>query len=349
MKINTISILFCCLSLLGCSQEITLKKEFQLPKVLPEASGIVYDLNDFWMINDSGNDPKLYKIDLQGLITDSIYIKAENRDWEDLTMDNLGNLYIADCGNNENNRLDLVIYKILHNQLNQDSITPQKIEFSFANQQSFPPVLEQRDFDCESIIWQNNALLLFTKNRSKSKYTRMYKLADQPGNYSISPIDSIQTNGWITSASLSYNNKHLILQSEKVLYVVNNFTEQNPEGSSMDSITFLKSQKEAVTMDNNGKVYIAEEAETGGDNFVYSFDLPKVLAQSEKSKPFATVNRKMNNLEITYPNNQLVQFSIYSVAGKLIQRGEFTQKTRLTVPKTGVLLVEINEEVIKVL
>lgn len=349
MKTRIISILFCSISLLGCAQEISLKEEFKLPPELPEASGIVYDLNNFWIINDSGNEPKLYQIDLQGNLLDSIYIKAENRDWEDLTMDNLGNLYIADCGNNENKRLDLTIYKILQTKLTQDSIVPEKITFNYANQTSFPPVIDEKDFDCEAIIWNNNGLLLFTKNRSKSKFTRMYKLSDQPGNYSISPYDSIQTNGWITSASLSYNNQHLLLQSEDVIYVVNDFTESNPSGTSIDSITFSSSQKEAVTMDNNGKVYIAEEAEMGGDNFVYSFNLPKVLGQYSRPKNLAKINRTNDQLNISYPMTKAVSLTIYLANGQTFYKGRFTQNTTVSVPDNGLLIVEVNKEVIKVL
>ena len=67
------------------------KKKFKLPDTLNEASGIIYNSPDsIWWINDSGNTPTLFLSDLNRNILEKIDIpNAKNKDWEDLTSDNL--------------------------------------------------------------------------------------------------------------------------------------------------------------------------------------------------------------------------------------------------------------------
>ena len=85
-----------------------------LPNSLKEASAIetVYGSNLLWTIEDSGNKNNLYGLNKNGKTVKDIDISnASNIDWEDLTSDNSGNLYIGDFGNNSKNRDDFTIYK----------------------------------------------------------------------------------------------------------------------------------------------------------------------------------------------------------------------------------------------
>jgi hypothetical protein len=307
------------LSLISCSaQNVVLDIEFEIPKELPEASGIVVLQNHFWIINDSGNDSKLYKMDYAGLLVDSIYIKGGNVDWEDLTIDPSGNIYIADFGNNTNDRNDLVIFKVRYTDLGKDTVVPEEIHFNYGNQTSFPPQANQMNFDCEALIWYADHLLLFTKNRSESKQTKIYRISDMPGNYTTYPLDSIPTNGWITSASLSYNKKHLMLLSEDSLFVINNFSDQTFQGTSVDTITFDKSQKEAIYMDENGKVFISEEAEHGGSNYMFSLNLAQVLKTYIPQNTSVTVVRKTEYIELTNSTKEPITIQVYTYDGKLV-------------------------------
>ena len=81
-----------------------LKVIIDLPLTLSEVSGLETDTNTdlLWMVNDSGNKPILYGLNLAGDIIKSIKINAKNRDWEDLTTDPEGNIYIGNFGNNDN-------------------------------------------------------------------------------------------------------------------------------------------------------------------------------------------------------------------------------------------------------
>lgn len=123
MKKEISLILFILISVLSKAQ-VNLQQTFQIPSELPEASGVISLNNGFWLINDSGNDPIIYKLDHTGNIIHSIYIKGKNIDWEDLTKDDEGNIYIGDFGNNKNKRVNLKIYILPYKQLSKDTITP---------------------------------------------------------------------------------------------------------------------------------------------------------------------------------------------------------------------------------
>ncbi len=105
--------------LLSCEQTSTpskLTEKFSFPKNLKEVSGIYYSNNSqsIWAIEDSGNENEIYALDSTGNILKTIQITdIENIDWEDITQDKTGNIYIGDFGNNDNDRKNLAIYQIL--------------------------------------------------------------------------------------------------------------------------------------------------------------------------------------------------------------------------------------------
>jgi hypothetical protein len=69
------------------------------------------------VIEDSGNANKIYGLNQRENSKKHHYQNAENIDWEEITKDKEGNLYIGDFGNNENKREDLCIYKIAKDSL----------------------------------------------------------------------------------------------------------------------------------------------------------------------------------------------------------------------------------------
>ena len=82
-----------------------------------EASGIAASrrrADVLWVINDSGNEPMLYAISLDGSDYGHVPIRnARNQDWEDLAAfvyNRTAYLLIADCGDNGNRRESCVLY-----------------------------------------------------------------------------------------------------------------------------------------------------------------------------------------------------------------------------------------------
>jgi sugar lactone lactonase YvrE len=93
-----------------------------LPKDLKEVSGneTIRNSNLIWMLNDGGNESKIYAVSEQGKIKREVYIKNKNHDWEDLTSDEKGNIYIGDFGNNLSKRKNLTILKIEEKYLKKE-------------------------------------------------------------------------------------------------------------------------------------------------------------------------------------------------------------------------------------
>ncbi|RYZ83321.1 MAG: hypothetical protein EOP04_20195, partial [Proteobacteria bacterium] len=120
-SISLLSIFGIFLSCTGNSQDIpTLTKKIKLK----EASAIEIAPNSSlsWVIEDSGNKNIVYGLNLEGKIAHEITVSnAKNIDWEDLTSDENGNLYVGDFGNNDNTRKDLCIYKIEASSLKNDT------------------------------------------------------------------------------------------------------------------------------------------------------------------------------------------------------------------------------------
>jgi Secretion system C-terminal sorting domain len=178
-----------------------------------ESSGLTYSYDVLWTHNDSGNPPQIFKIDT----TDASTIQTvdidnyPNTDWEDIADDS-AYIYIGNFGNNDGDRKDLAILKILKSDIGSGSlvhVTAQAIAFSYTDQKSFV-ASKTNNFDCESLISVGDSLYIFTKDRGDSK-SREYCLPKTPGTYSISPIDTLNAGGLVTGADYNPKTKEIAL------------------------------------------------------------------------------------------------------------------------------------------
>lgn len=246
----------------------------RMPQVVNEGSGLVKTRRKetLFTLNDGGNKPELYEVDLQGNLLTTLPIpNAKNIDWEDLTQDIEDNLYIGDFGNNANNRKDLVIYKINKLQLinkvevfeksknidNETLEAIQKINFHYATQDTFPA--RNPIFDCEAFFWHRDSLYLFSKNRGNDHLVRMYALPAHAGNYVAIPKDSIYIKTMVTGAALSPNGQTFALLTYGKVFLF---------GVSAGSIDFrrptfciklAKKQAEAITFLNDSDLLVSNE------------------------------------------------------------------------------------------
>lgn len=190
------------------------KRQFRLPREVREASGLaILPGPSFIWHNDSGNDPNLYITDGKGELLQTLeYPGLPNTDWEDLAVDDTGRIYIGNFGNNCHCRKDLSIYIIFDPAANHvDSIN-----FSYPDQQNFPPGRQWRNFDMEAMIWYQDSLHLFSKNFSKkgNDYTKHYVLPAQPGQYVAELRDSFQLpRRFVSAAAISPDQQRVALLS----------------------------------------------------------------------------------------------------------------------------------------
>lgn len=258
-------------------------KPIKLPKELHEISGWTF-VNDTTLIahNDGGNESCIYVLSLDGKIRHKSYIKnTKNIDFEDITYDNDGSVFVGDFGNNTNTRKDLAVYKLnLHEILYNDSCTAEAIRFTYPNQKEFPPKLAGKYFDCESMAYYNDSLYLFTKCRTEPFDGRcyVYALPTKAGNYTARKIQYfiIGNRDWFRDAATScaiYNNKLVLLTYNR--YIVYAF---KPGEIYYDYHKTLLpiTQKEAIAVSKKGMVYIADEHnKLLGGGKMYKYPLAK--------------------------------------------------------------------------
>ncbi|CAM1334713.1 hypothetical protein [Tenacibaculum aestuariivivum] len=167
-------LIFCLfIILISCENYSKLTLINNLPKTLEEVSGIEKYNNTalLWMLNDGGNKPFIYKVDKKGDIVNKVAVNAKNNDWEDITSDKEGKLYIADFGNNNNKRKKLRILKIKYQDLLvKNLVEVTTIKFGYSAQKKFPPKKKNRFFDAEGLVYKNGFLYIFTKSRVKGNY-----------------------------------------------------------------------------------------------------------------------------------------------------------------------------------
>jgi hypothetical protein len=289
---NQIWILVLSILLLSCQQNFSvITPLYAFPKKLNEVSGITYipESKLLWVIEDSGNANKIYGLNPKGKLEKSITIQnAENIDWEELTKDKEGNLYIGDFGNNENKREDLCIYKIAKDSLLKSTTNASyKVSFEYPEQKKFPPKKKNLLYDVESFFEFKNNFYLFTKNRS-SKFdgtTFLYKVPNRAGSHQAKLLGEFKTGGSfennaITSATISPDASKVLLLCHGKVWLFQNFTSDNFLSGEVSEFKLNHfSQKEAICFTDNSTLLIADEKDKNIGGFVYETTLQRLEAK----------------------------------------------------------------------
>lgn len=255
------------------------ERKGSLPKELKEISGWVF-VNDSTLIahNDSGNEPILYVLNLDGTIRHQAKLQGtENVDFEDITTDRNGCIYLGDFGNNNNTRKDLAIYKIRTSDvLNNETVTGKTIAFSYADQQAFPPAATERYYDAEALAYYKDSLYIFTKCRTApfDGKCMIYELPVTPGTYKAKRKTYLKTGkrGWlkdsVTAADIRNGELYLLTYTKMLVYTLG----KDRKGLFKTQVSMLPiSQKEALAVHKNGKIYVTDERQKligGGTIFV---------------------------------------------------------------------------------
>ena len=227
----------------------------RLPDHLKESSGLLPASNGtFWTLLDGGNPSVLYRLAPDGTLVDSLSLALPNQDWEDLTKDPAGNIFIADIGNNLSKRQNLRIFR-LSTDGEVDTII-----FSYPDQQSFPPQeKEERNYDSEALIWRNGRLQLFSKSYG-DKVVRQYSLPDTAGRYIAQLEETLKMKGLITGAALRPDGQELALLSYGKLYIFDVTKEGKLLENPQRCINLPgRGQTEGITYINNSDLLLTNE------------------------------------------------------------------------------------------
>lgn len=279
---------------LSCQQDSgTLTTVYSLPKKLKEVSGITYlsTSNLLWTLEDSGNANEIYGLNFEnGKIEKTITVEnTDNIDWEDITKDKDGNLYIGDFGNNDNERTDLSIYKIDKNSLATESAIPAyKVSFAYPEQKDFPPKKTEMFYDVEGFFEFKNNFYLFTKNRSKGfdGTAFLYKIPNKAGFHQAVLMGEFKTcdnynHCAITAATISPDETKVAVLTHDKIFLFESFEGDNFLNGTKTTLELNHfSQKEAASFIDNDRLFIADEKTKSVGGNVYDVSVKKLKSKS---------------------------------------------------------------------
>ena len=254
-----------------------------------EPSGLVASATHpgvYWTHGDSGNGNWLFAIDAEGKLLARYRVAAtENVDWEDITRDDAGNLWLGDIGNNDGQRRDLAVLRLVEPD---PSVGPegvgevrvaQRVGFSYPDQQEFGG--RHHTFDAESLLWWRGTLWLLTKHRGdrKTKLYRFPELGADSKQVVLELVDDFDLGaslsddasaypGMTTAADMAPDGRHWALLSYDAVFVFAVPDEKSIAGgvSLLDELVnriefdpkYLR-QVEALSWDDQGLLLCNEE------------------------------------------------------------------------------------------
>ncbi len=240
-----------------------------IPNHLKEVSAVetVSKSELIWMIEDSGNDNHIYGMDENGTIKkDLTVLNSKNVDWEDLTSDSDGNLYIGDFGNNSKKRKSFTIYKLKNPEHATDKISAEKIDFVL------PKDMKSEDFEAFFVL--NNHFYIFSK---ETKKCQMLKVPNKIGTQTAELVREFNLNGKhnrITSADISDDGKTVVLLNHDKVWKISNFESDKFFKGTIEELKFgHDSQKEGVCFINNTTLLITDENNGPEGSNLYAFKL----------------------------------------------------------------------------
>jgi serine/threonine protein kinase len=128
----------------------------------------------FYTLCDANNPTQLYTIDEMGKLHATLQVSgATNIDWEALTTDSAGNIYVGDIGNNLGRHRKRTIYRIVE----PDKFTsdkphqPQTVAITGTWHYTYP----DKPFDAESLLFQGEHFWIISKARKLGE-TKLYRL-----------------------------------------------------------------------------------------------------------------------------------------------------------------------------
>ena len=254
MSRKTIFILFSILLLFSCNKG-RLHRIGSFPLSLKESSAAEKVVGSplIWTIEDSRNPTVLYGVSENGgIIREIKIINATNNDWEDLTSDTSGNIYIGDFGNNRKDRDSFIIYKISNLKNIKQHAIAELITFNL------PPDVGVLNF--ESFFIYKKHFYLINK---KKKNTMLFKVPNRIGNHTAEYVCSFNLeseNQKITSADISKDGKTIVLLNSNMLWKITDFNTDDFCNATIESVALNHfSQKEGICFKDENTVYITDE------------------------------------------------------------------------------------------
>jgi hypothetical protein len=245
---------------------------------LSESSGLVASRRQpglFWTHNDSGNAAQIFAIDGQGHLRGRFAVEgARNVDWEAITIDADGHLWIGDIGDNLNRRDDQRLLRVDEPTVplqgppvEGTAVLSGSLAVRFADRPD-PPTKRLRNWDAEGLFWADGSPWILTKHRDDTE-TTLYRvprdaaLAADGRVVALSPVDSFDVGGadkpyggMVSSAESTPDGRRLAVLTYHALFVFEgdpargNWLRSAPRRFDFDQAALQ--QCEAVAWDGDG-------------------------------------------------------------------------------------------------
>ena len=129
-----------------------------------------------------------------------LWVCLSNIDWEEAHV-NGSHLIVGDIGNNLGNRMDLKFFIIpLVAFYSNDINAVDTLQFSYEDQMTFAPSLNNHDFDAEAFVATTDSIFIFSKCWL-SLETKRYALSIAPGVQVARLRETYDLGGMVTGAS----------------------------------------------------------------------------------------------------------------------------------------------------
>jgi hypothetical protein len=165
-----------------------------------ESSGLVASrthVGIYWTLNDSGNPAALYATGLDGKLIREFEVRgATNRDWEALAIDNEGQLWIGEIGNNSRGRTNLRVYVVSEPDPKDETATISVLK-------QYPYRYPAENVDAEGMFVHEGMPYIISKEASRAVLYRFTELEeDEP--HTLGKVGELASDAYrITGASLS--------------------------------------------------------------------------------------------------------------------------------------------------
>jgi hypothetical protein len=293
--------------------------------LLDESSGLEFLDGKLWTFADSGNPNDIYRVDTaSNTVFQTVDISnATNVDWEEMTSNN-NYLFVGDFGNNNGNRTNLKIYRIDRNNLTPGttSVTADIINFSYSDQTSFPSLPNNNNFDCESMIFFNDSIHLFSKDWVDKK-SRHYVLPNVPGTHVAQYRETLNAGFLVTSATiqdfgvialLGYDNSASKPISMWMVYDYKNNLFFNGNKRKFDlSTELVYGQTEGVEFLKGAYGYISNERFTSGATVAPKLRTFNLASYLPAAYLYARPDANFTESSTTICKNSFINFTDQSI------------------------------------
>ena len=227
-----------------------------------EASGIVASRRHpgiFWVHNDSGNAPQLFAVRLSGELVRSYRVAIPNIDWEDITTDDSGHLYLGDIGDNKQILPVRVIHKINEPDPTIDTGTRSPLLVVSSHYFRYP---DRQPRDAEGLVVHGDHAFVVTK-RADRQPAQVYRIPLHQPAPLLRPLN-LEYVGIlpgcverVTGAALTHDGQRLAVVTDTSVRIFEQVSDKGwqPVGFG----PFVASNVEAITWDGNSLILASED------------------------------------------------------------------------------------------